>query len=528
MTNASPTPAELTAEPTAEPTTPYDLLVIGGGINGAGIARDAAGRGAKVMLVEKDDLASHTSSASTKLVHGGLRYLEQYDFRLVRESLIERERLLNIAPHIIWPMRFILPHDKGLRPAWMLRLGLFIYDHIGGRKLLPATQTVDLRQPGLAGILQDRLVKGFAYADCWVEDARLVVLNALDAALHGADIRTRTACTALHREGGLWHADLASPDGATATVTARAVINAAGPWVDDVLNRANPGSRHENLRLVKGSHLIFPRLYDGDHAYIFQNGDGRIVFAIPYEGAFTLVGTTDVAFEGDPGDIAISDAESAYICDAVNEYLTQPVTPADAVWSYAGVRPLYEDHSAKNSTVTRDYTFDLDAPDGQAPILSIFGGKITTFRKLAEHALAKLVPLGIVKDAPWTEGSDLPGGGFDPSGFPSFVDRMCSLYPWADRVWMRRVCRAYGSEAQIWLADAKSYDDLGDAFAAGLTESEIIHLLGREYALTADDILWRRTKLGLHMTVEERAKVHDWIETLNLPRGLTKWIEGTP
>ncbi len=502
---------------------PYDLLVIGGGINGAGIARDAAGRGAKVLLVEKDDLASHTSSASTKLIHGGLRYLEQYDFRLVRESLIERERLLRMAPHIIWPMQFILPYDRGLRPAWLLRLGLFLYDHIGGRGLLPATRTVDLRQPGLAGILENRLTKGFAYADCWVEDARLVVLNAVDAADRGADIRTRTRVTGLNRTGNLWRADLASPDGATETVHARALVNAAGPWVDDVLTLAMPGDTHRNLRLVKGSHLIFPKLYEGAHAYIFQNGDGRIVFAIPYEYHFTLVGTTDVAFEGEPGDIAISDAESVYICDAVNEYLANDVAPADAVGSYAGVRPLYDDHSVKNSTVTRDYMFAVEDAEGQAPMLSVFGGKITTYRKLAEHVLGKFAKLGIVVDAPWTDGADLPGGDFDARDVPAFISRMSASYPWADPVWMNRLCRAYGSDVVRVLGDAKAHRDLGRDFGAGLTEREVRYLLTREFARTSDDVLWRRSKLGLHMSESERDAVRDWIDQLELPNGLTQW-----
>ena len=343
-------------------STVYDLLVIGGGINGVGIARDAAGRGAKVLLVEKDDLASHTSSASTKLVHGGLRYLEHYEFRLVRESLIERERLLGMAPHIIWPLRFVLPHDRGLRPAWLLRLGLFLYDHIGGRKDLPPTRTVDLRQPPHRDILEERLVKGFEYSDCWVEDSRLVVLNAVDAKRRGADIRTRTECVGLKRTGDLWRADLAS-GGARESVAAKVVVNAAGPWVDAVLGQANPEETHQNLRLVQGSHLVFPKLFDGDHCYIFQNKDDRIVFAIPYERDFTLVGTTDQAFSGDPNDIEISDKEASYICDAINEYLATDVSPEKAVWSYSGVRPLYDDKSANNSTVTRDYVFELDAPD---------------------------------------------------------------------------------------------------------------------------------------------------------------------
>jgi len=369
----------------------FDLLVIGGGINGAGIARDAAGRGLSVCLVEKDDLAQHTSSASTKLVHGGLRYLEHYEFRLVRESLIERERLLKIAPHIIWPLRFVLPHDQGLRPNWLLRLGLFLYDNLGGRKLLPPTRTLDLRAAPHADILEDRLVKGFEYSDCWVEDSRLVALNCVDAKERGAEIRTRTECVGLERDATGWSAVLRTENG-DESINAKMVVNAAGPWVDKVLGRAIPREDHDNLRLVKGSHLIFPRLFEGDHCYIFQNKDDRIIFAIPYERDFTLVGTTDVGFEGDPSDITITEEESDYICDAANEYLRVDISPEQAVSSYAGVRPLYDDSSTSNSTVTRDYVFELDRgeSENEPPLLSIFGGKITTYRKLAEHALGKL------------------------------------------------------------------------------------------------------------------------------------------
>ena len=359
----------------------YDLLVIGGGINGAGIARDAAGRGLSVQLVEKDDLAAHTSSASTKLVHGGLRYLEHYEFRLVRESLKEREVLLALAPHIIWPLRFVLPHHAGLRPAWLLRLGLFLYDHIGGRKLLPPTKSVDLRQPPHGAILKPSLKRGFEYSDCWVEDSRLVVLNALDAKERGADIRTRTECIALEREDTMWRATLRDASGET-RVQARAIANAAGPWVDEVLRRATRANAPAHLRLVKGSHLVVPKLWDGPHCYIFQNGDGRICFTIPYEQQFTLLGTTDERFEGDPDEVHISEDEAAYICASVNEYLAMQVRPEDAVWSYSGVRPLYEDEAASDSTVTRDYVFEVD-DEGGAPILSVFGGKITTYRSRA-------------------------------------------------------------------------------------------------------------------------------------------------
>ncbi|MEQ5786968.1 glycerol-3-phosphate dehydrogenase [Erythrobacter sp. NFXS35] len=487
----------------------FNLLVIGGGINGAGIARDAAGRGLSVCLAEKGDLAGATSSASTKLVHGGLRYLEHYEFRLVRESLIERERLLAIAPHIIWPLRFVLPHDKGLRPRWLLRLGLFLYDHIGGRKLLPPARSLDLTRPPHAGVLDERLTRGFEYSDCWVEDSRLVVLNAVDAAERGADIRTRTECTGLERTRGQWQARLSGPAG-TQTVTAKMVVNAAGPWVDTVLARAMPGRNASNLRLVKGSHLIFPRLFQGDHCYIFQNRDGRIVFAIPYEGEFTLVGTTDVAFEGDPAGIAISPAEADYICAAVNEYLAVDVSPDQAVWSYAGVRPLYDDQSANNSTVTRDYVFELDRGlnDEGAALLSIFGGKITTYRKLAEHALEKLG----VGERSWTADAALPGGDIPALDFEGFVAAQAAIQPWLPAPVLQRMARAYGTRLGAVLGDAGAFGDLGQHFGAGLTAAEVIYLVRHEYARSAEDVLWRRSKLGLHMSAEERESLSHWFE----------------
>ena len=447
-------------------TEPYDLLIIGGGINGAGIARDAAGRGMRVCLVEKDDLASATSSASTKLVHGGLRYLEHYSFRLVRESLFERERLLSIAPHIVWPLRFVLPHDAGLRPRWMLRLGLWLYDHIGGRKLLPATRSVDLRAPPHGAILDDRLVAGFEYSDCWVDDARLVVLNAVDAKERGAVIRTRTECVALERGASHWTATLRTDEGEE-RVRAASVVNAAGPWVDRVLERALPDHDHANLRLVKGSHLIVPRLFEGDHAYIFQNRDDRIVFAIPYQRDFTLIGTTDVAFGGDPGAVAISEAEARYICDAVNEYLREPVHPHQAVASYSGVRPLYENNAASDQTVTRDYVIAVDRGDtGDAPpILSVFGGKITTYRKLAQLALERL-------DAPkgdWTAKAPLPGGDIPADGFEAFVDAQIAARPWLDPLTVRRLARAYGTRMERVLEGAQQALDMANISARDCT-----------------------------------------------------------
>ncbi|MEL6531091.1 MAG: glycerol-3-phosphate dehydrogenase [Pseudomonadota bacterium] len=488
-------------------TETFDLLVIGGGINGAGIARDAAGRGLSVCLVEKDDLAQHTSSASTKLVHGGLRYLEHYEFRLVRESLIERERLLKIAPHIIWPLRFVLPHDQGLRPKWLLRLGLFLYDNLGGRKLLPPTQTVDLRSAPHADILEDRLVKGFEYSDCWVEDSRLVALNCIDAKEHGASIRTRTECIGLERQAEGWKATLRSNDEDT-TVEAKMVVNAAGPWVDKVLGRAIKHESHENLRLVKGSHLIFPRLFDGDHCYIFQNKDDRIIFAIPYERDFTLVGTTDVGFEGDPSNIQISADEAQYICNAANEYLRVDVTPEQAVSSYAGVRPLYDDSSASNSTVTRDYVFELDQgeSDQEPALLSIFGGKITTYRKLAEHALEKLN----VSGRSWTASEPLPGGDIDAPRYDAFVTDVKSRYDWLPEQAVERLCRAYGTRVHILLTDTQGLNDMGPHLGGDLYARELEYLVDQEFVKTADDALWRRSKLGLHLDQAGQARVRDW------------------
>ena len=489
----------------------FDLLIIGGGINGAGIARDAAGRGQRVCLVEKGDLAQATSSASTKLVHGGLRYLEHFEFRLVRESLIERERLLQIAPHIIWPLRFVLPHDKGLRPKWMLRLGLFLYDHLGGRKILPATQTLNLGAGAHSDILKDRLTHGWEYSDCWVEDSRLVVLNAVDAKERGADIRTCTECVGLERRKQRWIATLRSAEGEEQRLTARCVVNAAGPWVDRVLGRALPGESHANLRLVKGSHLIFPRLYDGDHCYIFQNRDDRIIFAIPYERDFTLVGTTDVGFKGDPAGIDISAEEAAYICNAANEYLRVDIAPDQAVASYAGVRPLYENNAGSNSTVTRDYQFELDRGAGgdEPPILSIFGGKITTYRKLAEHALTNFHELS---NREWTAGEALPGGDIRVDQFEDTLAQLTMRTPWFPPEGLRRLYRAYGTRAGDILGSAKNLADLGTHFGGDFYEAELCYLVETEFARCAEDVLYRRSKLYLHLTKQEQARIHAWFK----------------
>jgi glycerol-3-phosphate dehydrogenase len=497
----SPRSRTLTSEP-------IDLLIVGGGINGAGIARDAAGRGLTVMLAEQDDLAAHTSSASTKLIHGGLRYLEQYEFRLVREALQERERLLAMAPHIIWPLTFVLPHSKDMRPAWLLRLGLFLYDHIGGRRRLPASRALRLNGIGLGAGLRPTVQRGFSYADCWVEDSRLVVLNAADAAAHGAQIRTRTRLAGARREGALWHVALEDVvTGDTSSVQARMLVNAAGPWVADVAAGALGRNSARGVRLVKGSHIVIPRLYDGDHAYILQNPDKRIVFTIPYEGRFTLIGTTDVPVET-PLEAKIDASEIAYLCEAAGRWFSKPVAPADVVWSYSGVRPLYDDGSASASEVTRDYVLDLDAPPGAAPVLSVFGGKITTYRRLAEHALEKLGVAG----KSWTASKPLPGGDIAGGDFDAFVAALQHQKPFLPPDVARRLARAYGTSVHAMLGSAESMADLGEDFGIGVTEAEIRYLMAAEFARTAADVLWRRSKLGLHLTAAAQARIAIFME----------------
>jgi glycerol-3-phosphate dehydrogenase len=493
-----------------------DLLIIGGGINGAGIARDAAGRGLSVTLAEQHDLAAHTSSASTKLIHGGLRYLEQYAFRLVREALQERERLLGIAPHIIWPLRFVLPHAAGMRPAWLLRLGLFLYDHIGGRRRLPGTQTLRLDGSGLGAGLSAAIRKGFAYSDCWVEDSRLVVLNAQDAAAHGARILTRTRLIEARRQDGLWHAtlrDLAS--GADTRVTARMLVNAAGPWVVDTIGATLGLNTSRRTRLVKGSHVVVPRLYEGDHAYILQNPDRRIVFAIPYEGRFTLIGTTDLPYRDDPASVAISPDETAYLCESVSRWFARPVTPEEVVWSYAGVRALFDDGAANASEVTRDYVLDLDAPPHAAPLLSVFGGKITTYRRLAEHALEKLG----VGGAGWTAAKPLPGGAMPDADFDAWFAGFAARHPQLPPAQARRLARAYGTNAAA-IASAPQ----GEDFGGGLTQAEIDYLVREEFARTAEDILFRRSKLGLHLPKDTAAKLDAYLSSAALGQGAVQTV----
>ena len=493
-----------------------DLLVVGGGINGTAIARDASGRGQTVLRVERDDLASHTSSWSTKLVHGGLRYLEHYEFRLVRESLKEREVLLRAAPHLVRPMRFVLPHHEGLRPAWLLRLGLFLYDHIGGRKLLPATETVDLAEGPLGAPLKDTFTKGFEYTDCSVDDSRLVALCAVDARERGATVLTRTELTGGRREGDGWVCDVASEEHGAAQVRARAVVNAGGPWVTSLLDGFEDARSTKRIRLVKGSHVVTEALYDHDRAYIFQNADDRIVFAIPYMHGGTLIGTTDVPYEGDPAKAEASEEEVAYLCEAVSAYLARPVTPAEVTSTYSGVRPLYDDMSAEDAqAVTRDYAFDVDRGDaaggeGGAPLLSIYGGKLTTFRKLAEHAMRHLEgDLG--GSGSWTRDAALPGGEMGYREWDAWKTAVARCYPFLPQDLLDRLTKAYGTRIERVLGAADSLAALGRDFGHGLTEREVRYLAAEEFARDADDVLDRRTRLGLRYTDEERAALAAWM-----------------
>lgn len=473
----------------------FDMLVVGGGVNGAGIARDAAGRGYRLLLVEQDDLAGHTSSASTKLIHGGLRYLEYGEFRLVRESLIERDRLWRMAPHIIWPLRFILPQTLSPRPAWMVRLGLFLYDHLGGRKALPATKTVALDHSPFGDGLADRRGRAFLYSDCWVDDSRLVVLNALDAGERRALVRTRTRLLRARRDGAVWRATIGDARGEQ-EVRARILVNAAGPWVSDVIGRAGLHS-DPAVRLVKGSHIVVPRLYEGDHAFTLQNADRRIVFAIPYEGRFTLIGTTEEDWTGPPGKAQIDDAEIGYLLDTAARYFARPPKREDICWSYAGIRPLYDDKAGRSSAVTRDYVLDLDS-DGP-PLLSIFGGKITTYRRLAEQALNLLAAQGIETRGAWTGEAKLPGGDMAQGGVDALAASLRDQYPALPGALLRRLARAYGSRAPELLGRAQRLDDLGGTFGSDLTRAEVDYLVSKEWARTAEDILFRRSKLGLHV-----------------------------
>ncbi len=484
----------------------YDIAIIGGGINGAGIARDAAGRGLRVIVFEKDDLASATSSASTKLIHGGLRYLEHYAFRLVRESLKERERLLAIAPHIAWPMRFVLPYEPGLRPRWLLRAGLFLYDHIGGRKRLAATRSLDLRSDPAGAPLSPRHDTAFEYSDAWVDDARLVVLNACDAADRGAVIHTRTAVTALERTDGHWRVTAGGGD-----YTARLVVNAAGPWVMQAF--AQSGQTPQlNIRQVRGSHIVVRRLFDDPRAYFFQNPDGRICFAIPYERDFTLIGTTDADHHGSLDKPQVSAGEIAYLCGIANGYFRTQITPADIVWAYAGVRPLVDDGSGKPESATRDYRIEVDGVGTEAPLVSIFGGKITTYRKLAEAVMGKIAPFyPSMSHESWTGEAPLPGGDFDWGDVAAVQAQMQADYPFLDGATASRIIHAYGSLARNWLGTAKIWSDLGRDFGGGLSQAEVEYLRNREWAQTAEDIIWRRTKLGLVLSADQVAALERYL-----------------
>jgi glycerol-3-phosphate dehydrogenase len=494
----------------------YDLCIIGGGINGAGIARDAAGRGLKVLLVEKGDLACATSSASTKLIHGGLRYLEYYEFKLVRDSLQERETLLNIAPHIIHPMTFVLPHNKGQRPKWMIRSGLFLYDHLAKRKRLNKSHTVDLKTYG--PFLRGQYKTGFSYSDCRADDSRLVVLNAMDAAHHGATVLTRTECVRMEAEGQRWRIALKDLTKHTEShITAAAVVNAAGPWVRTVIEQSDLDAPDvPNLRLVKGSHIIVPKLFDGGHAYILQQPDKRIVFAIPYEGRYTLIGTTDVNFEGDPATVKISDEEIEYLCAAVNRVSNRRIAPGDVVWTYSGVRSLFDDGKQNASSVTRDYHLHVHENTGDAKLISVFGGKLTTYRVLAEKTVNMLLKeTGRVAEE-WTANAVLPGGDIPHADFDLFVIKKTTQYPWLPPALLQRYARTYGTRMDHFLEGAKSHVGLGRAFGDDIYEAEILYLVRHEWARDIEDILWRRTKTGLYVGEET-------IETLE--KALPKILE---
>ncbi|MCE3028657.1 glycerol-3-phosphate dehydrogenase [Salinicola sp. DM10] len=487
----------------------YDLIVIGGGINGAGIARDAVGRGLSVLLVEADDLASHTSSASTKLIHGGLRYLEQYEFKLVAKALSEREVLLKMAPHIIWPMRFVLPHQKHLRPAWMIRTGLFLYDHLGGKQTLANSHGVKFSSHPAGAPLKAEFTKGFVYSDAWVQDARLVVLNCMDAADRGARIMTRTRAETATRSADGWQVTLKTAEGETSEVRARGLVNAAGPWAVRFLDDIASQNHSYALRLIKGSHIVVERLFAHDYAYIFQQPDGRIVFAIPYERDFTLIGTTDVEHRGAPGKVAIDADEIAYLCEAINRYFERPIGPDDVVWSYSGVRPLLDDHEDNASEITRDYRIQLDTRGG-APLLNIFGGKLTTYRRLAEDAVDQLAPALGNREKAWTHsGHTLPGG--DDADPQQQVASLQRRYPFVPSPMATRLVFNYGTRALTILGQAEGLADLGEHFGADLYAAEVDYLRAHEWARTAEDILWRRTKLVLRLDDREQRRLADYL-----------------
>jgi glycerol-3-phosphate dehydrogenase len=499
---------------TTEPE--FDLVVVGGGINGAGIARDAAGRDLRVCLIEQDDFASHTSSASTKLIHGGLRYLEQGELRLVREALAERERLLAIAPHIIKPLRFVLPYVDGLRPRWLLRLGLFVYDHAGGREKLAASESVKLVGNELGEPLLPAMHSGFEYSDCWVNDSRLVVLNAMDAAERGATVMRQCRLVAAQSSGSGWQLRCENrQNGEQVQLHTRALINASGAWVNDILGIVGIQPR-QSLRLVKGSHLILRRLYAGDHAYLLQSPDRRVIFAIPYESSYTLVGTTDVAFDGDPSRVVISDGERDYLLHGLRRFFKGKIDESDIVSSYAGVRPLYDDGTAHSAqTVSRDYKLELQHAENGAPVLTVYGGKITTYRRLAEAALQLLMPaLNLEPGDAWTDQQPLPGGDFAQGDLVAFTDRSKQRWPQIPASLIDRLANLYGSRLSHILDDAQSLNDLGTGFENDLTLAEVKYLVHQEWARSADDILWRRTKLGLRTSPSAVNNLQDAVTQL--------------
>jgi glycerol-3-phosphate dehydrogenase len=514
--------------PTQHATSPdpVDLLVIGGGINGCAVARDAAGRGLAVVLAEQGDLAQGTSSASSKLIHGGLRYLEQYEFRLVREALAEREVLLANAPHLVRPLRFVLPHNASMRPGWMIQIGLFIYDHLGGRRRLPGSYGFWLRRDPAGLPLKPEFRRAFSYADCRTDDSRLVVTLALDATERGASILTRTRVESARREGGQWRVTLRPmPLGACYVVRARAIVNAAGPWIGGLMHEAFGSRAQAHLRLVKGSHLVFPRLYEGDFAYILQNTDRRVVFAIPYLGRYTLVGTTDVPFSGDPARVTVDPAEAQYLCAAINRYFNAQVRPEQAVWSFSGVRPLAEDPPVNGqstasaqpaaqpppATVSRDWKLELDVEDGRAPLLSLIGGKLTAHREVAEHVLKRLQPYLPKMHGPWTRHAPLPGGDMPREGLAAFQKEFHARHPWLPADLAARWVAAYGTRAERVVGNAARVEALGRHFGAGLYQREVEYLIAQEWARTAEDVLWRRSKLGLEISAAEAAALGAWL-----------------
>ncbi|MEO9517110.1 MAG: glycerol-3-phosphate dehydrogenase [Paracoccaceae bacterium] len=487
-----------------------DLFIIGGGINGAGFARDAAGRGLKVVLCEKGDLSEGTSSRSGKLVHGGLRYLEYYEFRLVREALIEREVLMNAAPHIIWPLRFVLPHSPEDRPAWLVRLGLFLYDNLGGRRKLPGTRTLNLLRDPEGAPIKDQFKRGFEYSDCWVDDARLVILNALDAAKSGAKVLTRSPCISARRENDIWVIHTKSElTGKQTEHRAKVLINAAGPWVSDVLTRVAGSNSTRNVRLVKGSHIVVPKFWEGANAYLVQNNDKRVIFINPYQGDKALIGTTDISYEGRAEDVTADETEIQYLLDAVNRYFKEKLTRGDVLKSFSGVRPLFDDGQGNPSAVTRDYVFDLDETGG-VPMLNIFGGKITTFRELAERGMQKIAQFLPEMNGDWTENAPLPGGDMPNADFNAFCEQLRFDYPWMPRSLRQYYGRLYGTLVKEIVGDANGLADLGRHFGGDFYEAEARYLKKNEWAQTAEDILWRRTKHQLHLTDDEQRAFGDW------------------